>query len=111
MARKRFTRRDFMKLGAGGAALGAAARVTLLDPGPLWSAQRTVAPSDTLRYGIIGTGIRGCNILRGARRVSGIELVAVCDLYESRHQAGREAIGKDVPGTREYKEILDPQRY
>ncbi|MCZ6904542.1 MAG: Gfo/Idh/MocA family oxidoreductase [Acidobacteria bacterium] len=107
MGRKRFTRRDFMKLGAGGAALGAAARVTLLDPGPLWSAQRTVAPSDTLRYGIIGTGIRGCNILRGARRVSGIELVAVCDLYESRHQAGREAIGKDVPGTREYKEILD----
>ena len=55
MGRKRFTRRDFMKLGAGGAALGAAARVTLLDPGPLWSAQRTVAPSDTLRYGIIGT--------------------------------------------------------
>ena len=107
MARKRLTRRDFMKWGAGGAALGASAKVTLLDPGPLWSAPRAVPPSDTVRYGIIGTGIRGCNILRGARRVPGIELVAVCDLYKSRLDAGREAIGKDVPGTREYKEILD----
>ena len=100
MARKRLTRRDFMKWGAGGAALGASAKVTLLDPGPLWSAPRAVPPSDTVRYGIIGTGIRGCNILRGARRVPGIELVAVCDLYKSRLDAGREAIGKDVPGTR-----------
>ncbi len=108
MGRKRFTRRDFIRLGAKGAALGAAANVTLLEPRSLWAGKNPAPPSDTVRLGIIGTGIRGCNILRASRRVPGVEWVALCDLYDSRHAAGREAIGKsDVPGTREYREILD----
>lgn len=33
--------------------------------------------------------------------------MAIADLYDSRHIAGREAIGKDVPVTRDYRQILD----
>jgi predicted dehydrogenase len=39
--------------------------------------------------------------------VPGIECVAVCDLYDSRHEAAQEAVQKQVPATRNYKEILD----
>jgi predicted dehydrogenase len=31
----------------------------------------------------------------------------VCDLYDSRHTAGQEAVKKNIPTTRNYKEILD----
>ncbi len=37
----------------------------------------------------------------------GIECVAVCDLYDSRHLAAQESVKKNVPATRNYKEILD----
>lgn len=112
MGKKSLSRRDFMRLGAGASAL-AAAKVTVLEPSPLWAAPRAVPPSDTVRFGIIGTGVRGCELLQGSLRVAGMECVAVCDLYDSRHQAAREALATDgpdlvgVPGTREYREVLD----
>ncbi len=40
-------------------------------------------------------------------RVPGVECVAVCDLYDSRHTAAQEAVKKNVPATRNYQEILD----
>jgi predicted dehydrogenase len=39
--------------------------------------------------------------------VPGIECVAVCDLYDSRHEAAQESVKKQVPATRNYHEILD----
>jgi predicted dehydrogenase len=39
--------------------------------------------------------------------VPGIECVAVCDLYDSRHEAAQETVQKQVPATRNYHEILD----
>ncbi len=64
--------------------------------------------SDTVRFASIGTGVRGCELLKATLRVSGVECVGVCDLYDSRHTAARESVKKaDVPATRNYKEILD----
>jgi predicted dehydrogenase len=60
-----------------------------------------------VRFASIGTGVRGCELLQATLLVPGIQCVAVCDLYDSRHQAAREAVKKDVPATRHYKEILD----
>ena len=100
-----FTRRNFMRLGAGAVAAGAAAKVTLLDPVLLRATP--VPPSDIVRFASIGTGVRGCELLKASLRVPGAECVAVCDLYDGRHAAGREAVKKDVPATRNYKEILD----
>ena len=66
-----------------------------------------MAPSDMVRFASIGTGVRGCELLQATLLVPGIQCVAVCDLYDSRHQAAREAVKKEVPATRNYKEILD----
>ncbi len=103
MANHPFTRRQFMHLSAGAAA---AARFTLLQPRLL--SPRPVAPSDTIRFASIGTGIRGCEHLHASLRVPGIQCVAVCDLYDSRHTAAREAVDNpSVPATRDYRSILD----
>ncbi|MFZ0815966.1 MAG: Gfo/Idh/MocA family oxidoreductase, partial [Candidatus Sulfotelmatobacter sp.] len=73
----------------------------------LWGAGRAVAPSDRVRFASIGTGTRGCELLQASLAVPGIECVAVCDLYNSRHEAAQEAVQKQVPVTRSYREILD----
>jgi predicted dehydrogenase len=107
MKRSSVTRRNFMRLGAGFVAAGAAVRATVLEP-RLLRAARMVPPSDTVRFASIGTGVRGCELLKASLRVPGVECVAVCDLYDGRHMAARESVKKpDAPATRNYKEILD----
>ncbi|MFY9805457.1 MAG: Gfo/Idh/MocA family oxidoreductase [Candidatus Acidiferrales bacterium] len=103
----RLTRRDFMRIGAGSVAAGAAAKATLLSPAPMWGMSRAVAASDRVRFAAIGTGTRGCELLQASLEVPGIECVAVCDLYDSRHEAARESVQKQVPATRNYREVLD----
>jgi predicted dehydrogenase len=104
MSQRPWTRRRFIQIGT---ATAAAAKFTLLQPKPLWGAGGPVAPSDTVRFASIGTGVRGCELLEASLRVPGIECVAACDLYDSRHTAAQEAVKKNVPTTRNYKEILD----
>lgn len=96
-----------MRIGAGSVAAGAAAKITLLEPAVLWGEGQAVAPSDRIRFASIGTGTRGCELLAALLAVPGVECVAVCDLYDSRHEAAQEAVQKQVPATRNYKEILD----
>jgi len=107
MPKSSYTRRDFMLLGAGAAAAGLAAKVTVLKPKALWATRRPVPPSDVVRFASIGTGVRGCELLEASLAVPGIECVGICDLYDSRHQAGQEAVQKQVPTTRDYRQILD----
>jgi predicted dehydrogenase len=101
------TRRNFMRLGAGSVAAGAVIKTTLLEPAKLWGAGRAIAASDRVRFASIGTGTRGCELLTASLDVPGVECVAACDLYDSRHEAAQEALQKQVPVTRNYKEILD----
>ena len=103
----RLSRRTFMQIGAGTLAAGSRAKFNLLEPAAMWGAGRTVAPSDRVRFASIGTGTRGCELLAASIEVPGVECVAVCDLYDSRHEAALEALKKQVPVTRNYREILD----
>ena len=108
MNKPSWTRRQFIRIGSGAAAVGATGKFTLLQPKPLWASPRPVAPSDTVRFASIGTGVRGCELLQASTRVPGVECVAVCDLYDSRHTAAQEAVkNPSVPATRNYREILD----
>jgi predicted dehydrogenase len=103
-----WTRRDFIRVGTGVTAAGAAAKFTLLEPGGLWASPSPVAPSDTVRFASIGTGVRGCELLQASLRVPGAQCVAACDLYDSRHIAAQESVkNPSLPTTRKYKEILD----
>lgn len=99
-----FNRRDFLRIGAGTVAAGAVANFTLLKPLSVFGEQ---APKDVVRFVSIGTGVRGCELLRATLSVPGAECVGIADLYDGRHIAGREALGKDVPATRDYRTLLD----
>lgn len=107
MKHSKWTRRDFIRAGGGAAAAGTAARFTLLQPRSGWASPRPVAPSDTVRFAAIGVGIRGCLLLESSLQVPGVECVAVCDLYDSRHISAEKALKKSVPATRDYRAILD----
>ena len=60
-----------------------------------------------IRFVSIGTGIRGCDLLRAAREVYSCELVATADLYDMHQKAGKEAYGAEVPTMRDYRPLLD----
>ena len=99
------TRRDFVRLGAGAAVAGAAVNSSLLEPVAL--AAQTPADGRKIRFAMIGTGIRGCDLLRSARKVPTGVCVGAADLYSTRHQAGVEAYGADFPTTSDYRALLD----
>lgn len=107
MAKKSLSRRHFIQL-SGGAIAATTVAKHVLQPSVLSAAPRRVAPSDTVRFASIGTGIRGCEHLQASLNVPGIECVAVCDLYDSRHTAAQEAVkNPSVSATRDYRSILD----
>ena len=107
MTKNSMTRRDLIRLGAGAVAAGAA-KVTVLEPMKLWASPRPVPPSDTVRFGIVGTGVEGCSLLKSTLSIPGVECVAAADLYDSRHQAAKEALGgKNIDTTRNYVQLLN----
>jgi predicted dehydrogenase len=99
------TRRDFVRLGAGAAVAGAALNATVLEP-PVLAAQQA-ASGRKIRFASIGTGIRGCDLLRSARKVENGVLVETADLYDMHQKAGLESYGADVPTSRDYRRLLD----
>src|ERR1035437_9361239 len=99
------TRRDFVRLGAGAAVAGAAAKSTLLEPPSL--AAQAAPDGRKIRFAIVGTGIRGCDLLRSARKVPTGVCVGAADLYSTRQKAGIEAYGADFPTTGDYRTLLD----
>jgi predicted dehydrogenase len=98
------TRREFVRLGSGAVAAGAALKTTLLQPSRLWAAETS---AEKTRFASIGLGVRGCEVLNAALQVPGAECVGLSDLYDGRLRAGREVAKKDLPVTKNYKEILD----
>src|ERR1035437_7030884 len=107
MAKNPLSRRQFIHIGTGALAATTVAK-TVLQPHLLSAAARPVAPSDTVRFASIGTGIRGCEHLQASLDVPGIQCVAVCDLYDSRHTAAQEAVkNPSVPASRDYRSVLD----
>ncbi len=107
MSKGSLTRRQFIHFGTGALAVGAAAKATLLRPHLLSATAQMAQSGDRVRFAGIGTGVRGCELLEGTLEVPGVECVAVCDLYDGRHKAAQEALKKDVPATRDYRQILD----
>jgi predicted dehydrogenase len=109
MEKSWLTRRQFIRIGTGALAAGTGVKATLLEPKLLAASRTAAAPSDRIRFASVGTGVRGCELLGASLRVPGVECVAVCDLYDSRHQAAREVLKREVPVARNYREILDRQ--
>jgi predicted dehydrogenase len=100
------TRRSFVRLGAATVAAGSISSSILLQS-PALAAQAPAASGRKIRFVSIGTGIRGCDLLRSARKVTTGECVGTADLYTMHQKAGIEAYGSDVPTTRDYRTLLD----
>lgn len=86
-------------------AAGSAAKSIVLEPA-VWAAQSPQSDRK-IRFVSIGTGIRGCDLLRSAKKVTSGECVGAADLYDMHRKAGVEAYGRDIPTTRDYRELLD----
>jgi len=106
MSSNQINRREFMRRGAGTAALSAA-NITILNPGAEGASPRTASPGDRIRFASIGTGVRGCEILHAALSCPGTEMVAVSDLYDGRLKAAQEHAKKELFTTKDYRAILD----
>ncbi|MFZ0303365.1 MAG: Gfo/Idh/MocA family oxidoreductase [Terracidiphilus sp.] len=103
------TRRDFVRLGAG-AAVAAAAAAQAAQTSTLTAPQHasdTLPDGRKIRFGIVGTGIRGCDLLRSARNVPTGVCVGSADLYSTRLKAGIEAYGADFDTSGDYRRLLD----
>src|SRR6201987_4666080 len=102
------SRRRFLQRTAGGAAALAAANTLFLRDTRLEAASYPkVAPSDRVRFGMIGIGMQGSGLLTNAIQLPGVECVAACDLYDGRHALARELTRPDLPVPRNYHELLD----
>ena len=100
------SRRAFLQGTAAAAGGLAVAKTIQLEAQPLL--RRAVAPSDRVRFGMIGIGMQGSGLLGGAITIPGVECVAAADLYDGRHTLAKEITANpSLPTTRKYQELLD----
>ena len=104
MRKSHISRREFLQKSAGAAGASLAAKTILLSPEPMLASD---APSNRVRFGIVGVGMEGTNLLSTAIKLPGVECAAACDLYDGRHELAKEIAGKSVPTTRRYQDLLD----
>ena len=89
------TRRQFLQAGP-----------AMLTAAGLAGADQTPPPSDRIRIATIGFGGMGMGDTKYALSVPGVELAAVCDIYDGRLTRAREVYGDGVFTTRDYREVL-----
>jgi predicted dehydrogenase len=87
--RRRFIRTGSAILGAGFAA-----------------AQQPASPNDRIRIATIGFGGMGMGDTAYAVSHPGVELAAVCDIYDGRLTRAREVYGDHIFTTRDFREVL-----
>jgi predicted dehydrogenase len=73
-------------------------------------AAKKIAPSDQVRFGVIGVGSRGKAMMRRFLRVPGVSIGALCDVYEPSLAEGREITGEATPAFDDYARMLDEVR-
>jgi predicted dehydrogenase len=103
-----FSRRAFLQTGVTAAGAVVASKSILLEPDVAAAQTNEVAPSDRVRFGMIGIGMQGSGLLRNAIALPGVECLAAADLYDGRHTLAKEITANpSLPTTRRYQELLD----
>jgi hypothetical protein len=107
MTKSNVSRRQFLEMSAAAAGGSLAAKNIILGQEPEVVPTKRAAPSDTVRFGIIGVGMEGSGLLGTSIQLPGVECAAAADLYDGRHTLAREIVRPDLPVTRRYRELLD----
>ncbi len=93
------TRREFLKdtalAGAGAAVLGGLAPA------------RVLGANDRIRVGVLGSGHRARYDMEMFKKVPGVEIVAVCDVYAPARAKALEIAGPGAQAYTNYHEVLD----
>src|SRR5882672_8465408 len=98
MKKPTWSRREFLEASAAAAGVSLAAT-------PLKF--RALAPSDTVRFGMVGVGMQGSGLLGTSVQLPGVTCAGAADLYDGRHTLAKEIAGATLPTTREYRRLLD----
>ena len=110
MGKQEISRREFVRRSTE-AGIALAAAPFLLESARADAAMQTAAASDRVRFGMIGIGMRGADVLAASLKLTGVECVAASDLCDDRHllanQIISKATGKTVAATRRYQDLLD----
>jgi predicted dehydrogenase len=97
-ASRKVTRREFLdKTAVTSAALGFGSLVPAT----------VLGANDRVRVGVLGSGERAQYLMSLFNKVSDVEMVAVCDVYEPHRDMALRSASEGALGTAEYREILD----
>ena len=99
------SRRDFLKTGTT-AAVSAASLAAVGAPAIL----RGRNLNSRINFGVIGTGSRGCYLMRVMAKQESVTVTDVCDIYPPHLQQGVQASGNDKVRTHEQWEKVIEQR-
>ena len=80
-------------------------------PGSALGKNGQVAPSDRVVLGSIGVGSMGRGDMKGLMQVNGVQITAVCDVFEERRQQAKEIVDKNYENNdctmyRDFRELL-----
>jgi predicted dehydrogenase len=106
-SRGEMTRRRFMKLST---AAGAGA---LLSSLPSLRAQSGKSPNDRLQVALVGVGAEGRVLLESLQVIEGIQLVAICDIWDYARKYAQRLLKHnniDVRAYSNYEELLAGER-
>jgi predicted dehydrogenase len=96
---EQINRRDFFKRAAVGTA-----SVSLAMSGA--STGNVLGANDRIRLGLIGCGHQGVDNMKHFMK-QGVEVAAVCDVYEPNLQKGLEAAGGKAKAVKDFRQVLD----
>ncbi|NVM04744.1 MAG: Gfo/Idh/MocA family oxidoreductase [Candidatus Helarchaeota archaeon] len=99
---KNMSRREFIgTAGAVGLSIG------LMNSG-FPSIKPNYTPSELIRVGVIGTGSRGCRLIRSfVNTAKNVKITAVCDVLSAHLAAGKELSGASAKEYTDYKKLLE----
>ena len=98
MKKSSWSRREFLEASAAAAGVSFVAQPFTF---------RKLAPSDTVRFGMVGVGMQGNGLLGTSIGLPGVVCAGAADLYDGRHTLAKEIAGANLPTTREYRRLLD----
>jgi predicted dehydrogenase len=102
------SRRRFLQTSAGVAGASLLAKSALLEPEAALAEANPVAANNRIRFGIVGVGMEGANLLAVAVTLPGVECVGAADLYDGRHTLAKQLTNNpNLPTSRNYHDLLN----